>query len=100
MNYLIHRGTVITIKIDNPEIENFFINELKSDVKKFSEFILMNLEKYRKQNEFNITPLDPQKNSYKLKFDDIEEVNESANPFKNIDDVAQYARKLRDNAWR
>ena len=90
----------MTIKIDNPEIEHFFINELKSDVKKFSEFILMNLEKYRKQNEFNITPLDPQKNSYKLKFDDIEEVDESANPFKNIDDVAQYAQKLRENAWR
>ena len=90
----------MTIKIDNPEIEHFFINELKSDVKKFSEFILMNLEKYRKQNEFNITPLDPQKNSYKLKFDDIEEVDESANPFKDIDDVAQYARKLQENAWR
>ena len=90
----------MTIKIDNPEIEHFFINELKSDVKKFSEFILMNLEKYRKQNEFNITPLDPQKNSYKLKFDDIEEVDESANPFKNIDNVAQYAQKLRENAWR
>ena len=74
----------MTIKIDNPEIEHFFINELKSDVKKFSEFILMNLEKYRKQNEFNITPLDPQKNSYKLKFDDIEEVDESANPFKKL----------------
>ena len=50
----------------------------------------MNLEKYKKQNEFNITHLDPQKNSYKLQFDDIEEV----------DDVAQYARKLRENAWR
>ena len=90
----------MTIKIDNPEIEHFFINELKSDVKKFSEFILMNLEKYRKQNEFNITPLDPKKNSYKLQFDDIEEVDESANPFKDIDNVAQYARKLRENAWR
>ena len=90
----------MTIKIDNPEIEHFFINELKSDVKKFSEFILMNLEKYKKQNEFNITPLDPQKNSYKLQFDDIEEVDESANPFKDIDDVAQYAQKLRESSWR
>ena len=90
----------MTIKIDNPEIEHFFINELKSDVKKFSEFILMNLEKYRKQNEFNITPLDPKKNSYKLQFDDIEEVDESANPFKDIDNVVKYARKLRENAWR
>jgi len=50
----------MTIKIDNPEIEHF-INELKSDVKNFSEFILINLEKYKKQNECDITPLDPQK---------------------------------------
>ena len=90
----------MTIKIDNPEIEHFFINEFKSDIKQFSEFILMNLEKYKKQNDFNITPLDPQKNSYKLEFDDIEEVDESANPFKDIDDVAAYARRLRENAWR
>ena len=90
----------MTIKIDNPEIEHFFINELKSDVKKFSEFILINLEKYQKQNEFNITPLNPQKNSYKLNFDNIEEVDEGSNPFKDIDDVALYARKLRENSWR
>ena len=90
----------MTIKIDNPEIEHFFINELKSDVKKFSEFILMNLEKYRKQNEFNITPLDPKKNSYKLQFDDIEEVDESANPFKDIDNVVKYAQKLRESSWQ
>ena len=90
----------MTIKIDNPEIEHFFIHELKSDVKKFSEFILTNLEKYKKQNEFDITPLDPQKNSYKLEFDNLEEVDESANPFKDIDDVALYAKKLRENSWR
>ncbi len=69
-------------------------------MKKISEFILMNLEKYKKQNEFNITPLDPTKNSYKLKFDDLGEVSEDSNPFKDIDDVALYARKLRDSSWR
>ena len=90
----------MTIKIDNPEIEQFFINEFKSDMKKFSEFILMNLEKYKKRNEFNITPLDPTKNSYKLEFDNLGEVSEDANPFKDIDDVALYARKLRDSSWR
>jgi len=90
----------MTIKIDNPEIEHFFIHELKSDVKKFSEFILMNLEKYKNQKEFNITPLDPSQNSYKLKFDDLGEVNEDANPFKDIDDVALYAKKLRESSWR
>ncbi|KIM04493.1 MAG: hypothetical protein KU29_10515 [Sulfurovum sp. FS06-10] len=90
----------MTIQIDNPEIELFFINEFKSDVKKFSEFILMNLDKYKKQNEFDVTPLDPTKHSYSLKFDNLDEVDESSNPFKDIEDVATYARKLRDSAWR
>jgi len=90
----------MTIKIDNPEIEHFFINELKSDTKKFSEFILMNLEKYQKQNEFNITTLNPQKNSYTLQFDDINDTEETTNPFKDIDDVALYAKNLRESAWR
>ena len=90
----------MTIQIDNPEIELFFINELKSDVKKFSEFILMNVDKYKKQNEFDITLLDPKKNSYRLKFDELDEVDESSNPFKDIEDVATYARELRDSAWR
>jgi len=90
----------MTIKIDNPEIEHFFIHELQSDIQKISEFILTNLKKYKKQNEFNITHLDPKKNSYKLEFNDIEEVDESANPFKNIDDVALYAQKLRESSWR
>ena len=91
---------IMAIKIDNPEIESFFIHEFKSDVKKFSEFILNNLEKYKKQNEFNIIPLDPKKNSYKLKFDNLEEVDEHSNPFRDIDNVALYAQKLRENSWR
>lgn len=90
----------MTIKIDNIEIESFFKNEFKSDVKKFSEFILNNLEKYKQEKEFDIVPLDPKKNSYKLKFDNLDVVAEDANPFSNIEDVPAYANKLRENAWR
>jgi len=90
----------MTIKIDNPKIEQFFINEFKSDIKKFSDFILINLEKYKKQNEFKVTPLDINKNSYKLTFDNLEDVDESSNPFKDIDDVATYAKQLREKSWR
>ena len=90
----------MTIKIDNPEIESFFKNDFESDIKKFSEFILNNLEKYKQENEFDITPLDPKKNSYKLKFDNLDGIEEDANPFIDIDDVAMYARKLRENSWR
>lgn len=90
----------MTIKIDNPKIESFFINEFQSDVKKFSEFILDNLEKYKKDNEFNPASLDPKKNSYKLHYDNLDVLEEDANPFENIDDVATYAKKLREDAWR
>ena len=90
----------MTIKIDNKEIENFFVTEFKSDVKKFSEFILLNLKKSKETDEFDITHLDPKKNSYTLNVDNIGEVNENANPFKDVDDVATYAKKLRENAWR
>ena len=90
----------MTIKIDNPKIESFFINEFKSDVTKFSAFILENLEKYKKDNEFNVTSLDPEKNAYKLNFDNLDAVEEDANPFAHIEDVASYAKKLRENAWR
>ena len=90
----------MTIKIDNPKIESFFINEFKSDVKKFSAFILENLEKNKKENEFNVVSLDPEKNAYTLNFDNLDTVEEDANPFANIEDVATYAKKLRESAWR
>lgn len=90
----------MTIKLDNPEIEHYFISEFKSDVKAFSEFILKNLEQYKKQKEFDVVHLDPQKNAYKLQFDDLDDVTEDDNPFKDIDDVATYARELRENSWR
>ena len=89
----------MTIQIDNSEIEYFFINELKSDVKKFSEFILSNIEKYKQQNQFNITHLNPKKNSFKLKFDDLEEVKEEDNPFRDINKEkskwGEFAKKMK-----
>ncbi len=90
----------MTIQIDNSEIENFFINEFKSDVKKFSEFILLSIKKYKKQNEFNITPLNSKENSYRLKFDDLEEIKEEDNYIGNASDVVAYAKKLRENSCR
>jgi len=90
----------MTIKLDNPEIEHYFVDEFKSDIKSFSEFILKQLEHYKKKNEFEVVHLDPKENSYRLKFDDIDDVSEDDNPFKDIEDVATYSRKLRDKSWR
>ena len=84
------------IKLDNPEIEDFFVTEFKSDIKLFSKFILKNLKELKQQKEFKVIHLDPTKNSYKLKFEDLDDVQEKDNPFKDIDDVASYSRKLRN----
>ncbi len=90
----------MTIKIDNPQIEQFFTNEFKSDIKAFSEFILKNLQQHRKKKEFEIVHLDPHENSYLLEFDDLDEVKEEDNPFRDVEDVATYAKKLRESSWR
>lgn len=90
----------MTIKLDNPQIENFFINELHSDVKAFSEFILKNLEQYKQKDEFNVVHLDPKQHSYRLDVDNLDDVKEEDNPFKDIEDVVTYAKKLRESSWR
>ena len=41
----------MTIKLDNPKIEQFFINECKSDIKAFSEFILKNLQQNKNKKD-------------------------------------------------
>jgi len=40
----------MTIKLDNPKIEEFFIREFQSNIEAFSEFILRNIENYKKEN--------------------------------------------------
>ena len=90
----------MTIKIDNQEIEQFFVNEFQSDIKLFSEFILKNLERQKKKKEFDVVHLDPNENSYSLTFDRLEDVQEEDNPFKEIEDVKAYAKKLRETSWR
>jgi Xaa-Pro aminopeptidase len=90
----------MTIHIDNPEIEHFFVHELHSDIKRFSDFILSNLKKYKNQNDLVYEKLDIDKNSYKLDFGELEDIDEEANPFKDVDDVVSYAKELREKAWR
>jgi len=54
----------MTIKLDNPKIEQFFIYEFKSDIDAFSEFILKNIERHQK--------------SYQLSSDEIAKVVETS----------------------
>jgi len=90
----------MTIQLNNTKIEDIFISEFKSDIKLFSEFILKHLEQYKTQKEFDITHLDPKQNSYKLEFDNLDDVKEEDNPFKDINDVANYSKELREKSWR
>ncbi len=95
------KGLIMTIKIENPEIENYFITYFQSDTKKFSEFILENLKKYQlNKNQLTIKKFNPIKNSYKLKGDFTQDSDEYENPFKDVDDVVEYAKRLREISWR
>jgi len=90
----------MTIHIDNPEIEQFFVQEFKSDIKRFTDFVLSLLDQEKQKSNLKIPRLDPEKHSYTLEYSDIEKTTEEDNPYKNIDNVAKYAQKLRENAWR
>jgi len=68
--------------------------------KNFPTLFLKNLKRHQQKDTFEIAHLDPKENAYKLTFDDIDPVDQDANPFKNIDNVAQYSRELRERAWR
>jgi len=65
----------MTIKLDNPKIEQFFIHEFKSDIKAFSAFILKNLEEY--------------KNSYQLSFEEIAKVVEVSQKIEGYEPVSK-----------
>ncbi len=65
----------MTIKLDNPKIEQFFINEFKSDIKAFSEFILKNLEQHKK--------------SYQLSFEEIAKVVETSQRIEGYEPVSK-----------
>lgn len=54
----------MTIKLDNPKIEHYFIDKFQSDIKLFSEFILQSLEK--------------DKNSFQLSNREIEKIVENS----------------------
>ncbi len=85
----------MSIQLDDPQIETIFINEFKSDIDAFTEFIKDSLRK----RENKIKHLDPFKNSYKATCN-IKYVDEKDNPFKDIIDSIQYAKELREKAWR
>jgi len=82
----------MTIKLDNPQIENFFINELHSDVKAFSEFILKNLERYKQKDEFNVVHLDRKQHSYHCLASDTSFIEPKARRKRSIE-------ILREKVW-
>jgi len=64
----------MTIKLNNPKIEQFFI-EFKSDIEAFSKFILKNLEQ--------------QKQRYQLFFEEIAKVVETSQQIEGYEPVSK-----------
>jgi len=65
----------MTIKLNNPKIEQFFINEFKSDIEAFSKFILKNLEQHKQR--------------YQLSFDEIAKVVETSQQIEGYAPVSK-----------
>ncbi|RLA06833.1 MAG: hypothetical protein DRQ51_08145 [Gammaproteobacteria bacterium] len=90
---------MLTLQIQNKEIDDIFINKFQSNKDKLIDFITYSLKqsisnkekiKYAKKNPLdNIKQLKYQNNNEKL-----------SNPFADITDIKAYSKNLRDNSWR
>ena len=103
---------MIQLQINNPEMRNIFETKFHSNQDKFMEFIISFIKGNNKvvNNYFNkmslsqksesisYKKLDPMENFYKLSID--ENNIEMTNPFKNIEDSANFAKKLREDSYR
>ena len=65
----------MTIKLNNPEIEHYFIDKFQSDIKAFSEFILKSIEK--------------DKNRFQLSNREIEKIVENSQRIEGYESLSE-----------
>ena len=90
---------MLALNIDNPEIENIFMEKFKSNKNDFINFIAHSLRNIKSEESgLDYTRKDPFKNIKKLEYTDVDE--ELTNPFKNIEDTLFYSKELREKSWK
>ena len=89
---------MLTFKIENPELENKFIEVAKSQ-KKAVEDVVLDAMKYfinmQKEDKLIYTKKDPLKHLHKVKVEFDDEDLSDVKPYSHIEDSAQYIHDLR-----
>lgn len=91
---------MLTLEIDNPEIELIFQTKFNGNKTKFINFIqdsLKNLENANNE-EFQFNKLNPKQNVYRMI--SLDKNEKLLNPFENVEDVLSFSQSLREKAYR
>ena len=99
---------MLQLKINNPQIETIFETKFHSNQEKFIEFIVDFIENNKKivdkyfdkksKSKIKYKRLNPMENYYTISID--ENQVEMTNPFENIDNSVDFAKKLREESYR
>ena len=91
---------MLTLEIDNPEIEHIFQTKFNGKKAEFINFIQDSLKNLGDANneEFQFKTLNPKKNAYRMI--DFDKTETLSNPFENVEDVLSFAQSLREKSYR
>jgi len=99
---------MLQLQINSPEMQDIFETKFHSNQEKFMEFIISFIKDnkrtvdnyFHKQNKptLKYKKLNPMENYHKLAVEEGEV--EMTNPFKDVEDSAVFAKKLREDSYR
>jgi len=98
------------LEIKSPELQDIFKTKFDSDSQKFMESIVSFIQDNKKvidsyfsdkdKPTFEYQKLDPMKHYYKISTDEIAEDAPMSNPFEEVEDSVEFAKKLRESSYR
>ncbi len=96
------------LQINSPEMQDIFETKFHSNQEKFMEFIVAFIQDNKKvvdnyfqkksKSTLKYKKLNPMENYYKLSIEEKE--TEMTNPFKDIEDSVDFAKRLREESYR
>ena len=96
------------LQINSPEMQDIFETKFHSNQEKFMEFIVAfiqdnkevvdNYFQKKSKSTLKYKKLNPMENYYKLSIEEKE--TEMTNPFKDIEDSVDFAKRLREESYR
>ena len=99
---------MLQLQINSPEMQDIFETRFHSNQEKFMEFIASFIQDNKKvvdnyfheksKPSFKYKKINPMENYYKLHVDEDE--TEMSNPFKDVKDSVDFAKKLREESYR